>query len=301
VKEAIMKNRTHALVATPWSDEATNEKHGAGTATWWDLTTTSLLRLESEWGATGLSESMLPSGPSPLVALHRAVETVSGDIDRIVPLRNGRYGYAVMVDDVDDVVVKSATLWSVWLDAETKSTLEWYFAPGLKGDQSMLKDQLMEEMETRFIELSSGELSVWLNRLVHSFGAVSLRDAGGFYFIPAEHREQWSAIAKAVGAAGGGAVWEMPVMRTAEAAAAIVNALSNEIAKNVSTIEEQLARGPGKRALESRAQLCQALVSKVAAYESLVGSSLDDLRANLDALRAKVTTAIMVASAEEEA
>jgi hypothetical protein len=110
----------------------------------------------------------------------------------------------------------------------------------------------------------------------------------------------WTKAADVVEAVSGKGhqVFRIPAMKNSEAVAAIVDAIQAEAAKVAETMEEELlATGDdqlGKRAVKTRQTDVEALLGKLADYETLLGLQLD-VRARVEALQANLAAAAMLA------
>ncbi len=122
------------------------------------------------------------------------------------------------------------------------------------------------------------DVSSWLLDIAYGQGAVSLRESGGVYFIPKSGVDYWSKIANAVEAGGAGSVFRIPAVRTAEAVAAITDAVTAEAEAAALALEEELTKtgddALGKRAIATRTKTVQELLAKLNSYEELLGQQL---------------------------
>jgi hypothetical protein len=92
----------------------------------------------------------------------------------------------------------------------------------------------------------------------------------------------------------------IPALRGDEAVEAVLNAVLAEAEKEAASMEADLAKDLGKRAMENRIGRCEAVESKVAQYERLLDKSMGGMRERLDALRVQLTVAMLKPTAEEE-
>jgi hypothetical protein len=132
--------------------------------------------------------------------------------------------------------------------------------------------------------------------------AVALRDTGGVYFVPPVGLERLDRICKVLGETSRHAVHRVKALRTEDAVAGILDAITVEADVEYASMSSDLTKGElGSRGLTTRAEQCEHIEGKVARYEELLGVKLDQLRTRLEGLRANITVAILKAQSEEDA
>lgn len=141
--------------------------------------------------------------------------------------------------------------------------------------------------------LVPSDMSVWLVWLLETrVRAVSLRDRGGFYFVPAgEPLALWRRIVKAVHASSFHRCSLIPALRSADAVEAILLAVRREAEKVLNDLETYLAGDVSTRGLNAHERDIQAIQSKMAMYAKLLNASLPDLEARAESLTGSILAA----------
>ena len=255
----------------------------AGAITYW--------RLSSYIDARGIIDGLArrdidehaPSLPSPRTAKRRAMTKFrAGDLF----VRSGPDGSTLLVkQDGDEFeVVASATLNAIGqIQVETDN------------------DELRTGIENAYVEtfnsLDARDVSRWLLNETVECDALSLRDTGGVYFIPAHGIERWNQIAEVLRENSSCRVHTIPAMRTDDAVASILDALTEECDAFSAAMDEALGdEDLGARAMRTRADKADALLAKLTRYESLLGDRMANIADQIEMQRAN---AIMVALTKE--
>ena len=273
----------------------------AGAIAFWRLSgSTNHQRLVNEWTARGLDVKLVPSLPTPEVALRAACHEQQETRILIRPLEK-RAGYSVVREKAsgDDLA------WGVLLRAKVDVIGQLHVEPGevpqtpeqLSARVAKLNADFTSHMQT----IPQARMSGWLVDLATRVAAVRLRDTGGIYFVPRPALDEWREMVRAIRAASSHAVFEIPSMRSDEAVAAILDAITQEAETALAALEKELAEGDlGGRALENRANEARALKGKVSTYEKLLGKKMDAMQASLENIAANLTAAALAKTAAEE-
>jgi hypothetical protein len=274
----------------------------AGMTTWWSLEgTVDMTKLAKAWEAEGLDPEQLPSLPPAQRTLYRAMKKFQAKRLLCRPLR-GEKGYALVDEtaqenDLDYAVGLRAFIEQTGTTEDGKKTFHARFEPA--------DHKLAAAVHATFLTLSNvipaPDFGAWLSETVRSCDAVTLRESGGIYFVPRHALGKWRAVCRAIRAATNHTVSGMPAMPADETVLAIIDAVTNEAERAAAEIDEDVEKGVGKRALETRVTNVSKVEAKLARYEEIVGQRLEAVRARLDGVRAALSTAIMTASKEEEA
>lgn len=279
----------------------TDKDPSAGALVWWKLADhTSAVALRQQWAAAGLPDDMFPPTATATKALSRAVRDQT-DKHRI-KRRVGRASLALVDEagaDRDDLDPNYGVKARAKLDADGTLSV------ATRDGDTALATRIRTAFESHLGELSSRDLSHWLaGRVMESVQAVSCRDAGGVYFIPASQMATYRRVASALMQAGGHSLYEVPALPTDQAVTAILDALTSEIDGEVNRMQTELDEGDlGGRALQTRRERCDGLAVKLGAYTALLGGKVDGLRDQVTALQGQVAAAALAAlidNAEEE-
>lgn len=276
----------------------------AGAISYWRLASdTSLATLTAAWKKHGLAEDVLPKPPKDEVALGRAVADMAGKRMLVRPLaRRGAWGI------VEETVTERpgmtprldhATLVNVFF-RQGQMVVEQ--AQGTWAQRNDYDMRILAEFSRHRNSLAHSDISSWLLDVAAKLGSVSLRDSGGVYFIPRVNVSTWDKVAAALEETGS-IIFRIPAMKTADAVAAITDAISAEAEALTAKMEEELlAEGDdalGKRALKTRAESALMLLDKLATYEDLIGKQLD-IRKRVEMLSANVAAAALTAETAPE-
>lgn len=268
----------------------------AGLLSWWQLGgQVQLDNLAQLWTQAGLDEQLLPEPPSQVTALRRAIiqKYPKMEINSIPKTQGFAVSELVFKDVVGDVKPdpELRVFFKAWLEEDVLRISHQYEdeAPALRRD-------LWQRMQLAQTVLEAKDLSFWLVSQAEKVGAVSLRPAGGVYFIPETHVATWQRLARCIETASTSTIHEIPALRTEKAVASILSALRSEIEGEVEKLEEYLQNGdPGIRALTNRSDQTKAMLAKVAQYERLLGNNLAALADSVEAVHDKVQQAMLAA------
>ncbi|HEV3059600.1 MAG TPA: DUF6744 family protein [Vicinamibacterales bacterium] len=255
--------------------------------------------LTAAWKKHGLDLKSLPTTPDDGVALGRAVKATSEKRRLVRPLER-RGAWAVVEETVEPGKTPTyRTLVTVRggagpaIDCVAASTDEY----------TALVGAIRNGYDRARHVLAHVDISAWLITEIRARGGISLRESGGVYFVPRDKAEEWQKVAAALDEAGS-SVFTIPAMKTAEAVAAITDAITAEAAAESAKIEADMEKtgdeALGARALKTRVEALEAMLTKVGTYEELIGKQLA-VRERVTSLRANVSAAILTVMNEEAA
>lgn len=272
----------------------------SGAVSYWRLSgDVKLDALTDAWKAAGLDEKLLPTPVKDEVALGRAVAD-QADKRRLVRPLARRGAWAI----VDEKVVEgqAPTYRTMQIVKMENGGPTWACVDATGVEHVAIINAISTAFTSHRNTLAHHDISAWLLDIAYDLKAVSLRESGGVYFIPRAGVEMWAKVAGAVEKGGAGDIFRIPAMRTAEAVAAITDAISAEAAVMAQKIEDELMRegdeALGARALKTRVKESMKLLEKLSTYEDLIGRQLD-IRQRVEALSANVTAAALTASETE--
>lgn len=265
----------------------------AGAIVWWALSgAVDVDRLRQAWEAAGLDPSNVPDAPAPSVALRRAVHELSESRRLARPLE-GRKGYSLVAERASGETLDYAQELTATVDDDgILSIAPW---------DHTLASELRAAYHRNREALTIPDISKLLIDFCDALGAVGLRERGGMYFVPNAKVNAYRAAARVLRAVSSHVCYEVPAMRSAEAVAAILDAVKREAAQAQAELEAILdAAEVGERGLRSKVRDVEALERKVAAYEDLLGESMPAIHTRLSDLRARLAEAAIVAAAEKD-
>jgi hypothetical protein len=283
-------NGTAGVMAVPDMEAG---QGAVGCVVWWRMVgELDVARMRAAWTSTELPEGWQLDHPSDKVAFSRSLHH---HFDRLVRLK-GDWEWGVVSEQVegDEYSGSLATRFRL-----IEAGIEQEDGPALDAGK-------YQEIVSSFLYFRSHviqyDVSVWLCKMMERLGAVSLRDTGGVYFVPAHAVEQWEWIVAVLRGSSGHVLSYVPAMRSGEALDAIIDAVTQETAK----LAERLAacasdKELGPKALRSRAADARAQAKKLHEYEQLVGRKVEGLGEQLASLEAMLAAAALAAMAQEEA
>jgi len=278
-------NMVDKLVAVEKADGST------GAVVFWSLPgEVDVEKLRAAWEAAGLEVSEVPEVPSTTVALSRAVKTRTSKTRFVTEHPDGGW---VLVDEVragHTLDYKVGVHFKLEPDGSVSvgsdGTVPW-------AEESAEADAVRAEFaRLRYGKLSAHDTSVWLVKLAAGLRAVSLRESGGFYFVPKSGVEKWKKIKTALTSCSAYVLSEIPAMHSAEAIAAVLEAFSREASVAVAEMTNELVAGTlGNRGNANRLRACDDITAKLVSYEELLGVKLDAPKARVKELRGKIAMA----------
>jgi hypothetical protein len=254
-----------------------------GAIIWWALSgTVEAPELAAAWASQGLPIPLLPILPSPDTALARAVAGTREN-DRLVrQMRKGGWIVSREIAPGED--------YHPMAKVKLNAIGHLEFAPGA---DPLLERAIRLDHEGALLAYATTDISGWLADLARSWNGVPLRESGGIYFIPPHRVPDWRRATAALGTCSGHRLHEIPAMRTEQAIAAILEAVSLEAEGIAAELEEELTGELGERALRTRATRCKEVREKVRLYEGILGRSMGALQSRLEALDAGIAAAAL--------
>lgn len=256
--------------------------------------------LEQSWEEKDLEQGILPRIPTPEKALKRAFISVS-DKDRFVRSLDPKVGGYALVNEkksgrkLEHGVELTAVI--TVGEADEVQYMELSFEPS----DHPLTEEIHNLWETKMSSLEAPDVSAWLaGPIMQLVRGVPLRDGGGVYFIPRGHVPIWKDIVQAVSESSDHIFFEIPAASTGgAAAAAILDALTQDVCKAAAKMEVDKEKELGKRALKTRIERCSRLIQKVSEYGNLIGDKLENLHEKIGTLQASFSAAILAATGDE--
>lgn len=264
----------------------------AGAIVMWSLSgAADRAALLAAWVAAGFSEAIFPTPCTQARALRRTLDDACvgrGGRRLNRPLADG--GRAL----VDESVTGDRSLaHDVPLTAVILPTGALDIAP---ADHPMA-EEIRAGYESALSELDHIAIGDWLRTLaVRVCGGVAVRPTGGVYYIPAEAIDRWHAMTAVIlSQVPGLRIYPVPAATVESVIPLVADALISEAAAALGEIETEVARGLGKRALETRQDALADLHGRLASYAGLLGPALDKINAMLVETQKNVAAAVMLA------
>jgi len=225
----------------------------------------------------------MPPTREPATALRSALYSLHEDSRHLVRPLSERGMFALVEETVVEHGTGPALDYVMLLRASVDNqsgALTIELSPEADPDTS---NQIRAAYAAECQGLPVASVAVWLCTILSKLHAVSLRDAGGVYWLPPDAEERWTQVVAGVEAAPtrglGSRIYLLRTTLTASAVVAVHDALAREITTEAKRIQADIAGGRLKqRALEHRREQSAALVEKARHYEQILGQSLEGLR-----------------------
>jgi hypothetical protein len=268
-------------------------KH-VGDIIWWQLANARIQRslLESVWSNAGLSAAWLPEPPTPEKALRTAVrESQVGQHEHLVRLGKedeNELVFAVLLETRDGTGNVSVT-------QEARVRLDRHAPSHLDSDHP--GHELVAAISSAYDRLltthTPDDVRRALLKTLTACAAVTLRDHGGVYWVPAPYAETLRQMKEAVSHIGASRIDVVPIHASPEANAALGNAarasLDEEISALRTEIDGFLAEPPERAStLTRRLEAFEGLRAKARLYHTVLEVQVQDLEAALNKLTLEV-------------
>jgi len=264
-----------------------------GDMIWWTLSDAKIDRstLENIWAGAQLAPDYLPDPPTAEKALKAAVrEAAVGQPDRLIRL--GKEDEAEIVFAV--VRETKHTDGSISYQQETRVILD-------RKVESVSSDVVGHDLAgviaTRFGELRSTHTADDVRRAMmkalDGCAAVTLRDHGGVYWVPAPYAETVRRLQGAIEKIGSSRVYLLPVHSSADANRTLGDAaklaIEDELAALKAEVEGFVASPPDRPStLVRRLDAFEGLQARANLYRDVLQVHVADLEATLTGLTASV-------------
>lgn len=264
-----------------------------GDLIWWTLAEARIDRstLEKIWAGAQLAPEHLPDPPTAEKALKAAVrEAAVGQPDRLIRL--GKEDEAEVIFAV--VRETKHDDGSVTYQQETRIILDRK-AESVSSD--VATHDLVGGITTRFGELrethTADDVRRAMMKTLDACAAVTLRDHGGVYWVPAPYSEAVRRLQAAVEKIGSSRVYLLPVHSSADANRTLGDAaklaIEDELAALKSEVEAFVASPPDRPStLVRRLDAFEELKARAALYRDVLQVHVADLDATLAGLTTSV-------------
>jgi hypothetical protein len=266
-----------------------------GDLIWWTLAEARIDRstLENIWASAQLAPEYLPDPPTAEKALKSAVrEAALGQPDRLIRLGKedeGEIIFAVVRETKhEDGSVTYQQETRVILDRQVESVS--FDIPG---------HDLAAAITSRFGELRSTHMADDVRRsmmkVLDACAAVTLRDHGGVYWVPAPYAETVRRLQGAIEKIGSSRVYLLPVHASADANRTLGDAakvaIEDELAALKAEVDGFMASPPDRPStLVRRLDAFEGLQARANLYRDVLQVHVQDLEATLSGLTTTVET-----------
>jgi hypothetical protein len=261
-----------------------------GDMLWWTLEDARISRnrLEEVWSAAGLPTSLLPEPPTPEKALRTAVREA----------QVGQQGHLIRLGKEDDDELVFAVVeeqrdgaGNVSYQQEARIVLRRLATPFLGSDapDHELVRAVRERYERLLMTHTPDDIRRALVKTLASCAAVTLREHGGVYWVPAPFAATLRRLQVAVAEIGGSRIDVVPVHASPEASRALGDAARSALEQDLGVLTAEIdgfLQEPPDRAstLTRRLATFDELRAKARLYHSVLQVQVSDLDAKLDDL-----------------
>lgn len=282
----------------------------AGASVWWECgqgCTRSALC--DAWDAAGLDPKLLPADKSMEAALHDAVNTLSSA--RVFVRRApGSKGWLLVAEREDaqgtDTLTKVRWEGAVHAELDKVGRLSVNFRDPNSSDNAATEQRLRVAYLNARTMLTGDEVTRWIGALLTGLKAVLLRARGGLWFVPGATLPDWHAMADCIAKVSGTCIEEMTTVCMGDDAGRTVATIMSAVKRDAMAVMEDtlsaIAKGNdagkplGAKALETQQRNLRDAMTKVQQYEQVLGVQMDELRGDIEALRATVAAQAVASS-----
>tara|TARA_Y100000310_G_C20632482_1_gene789372 strand:- start:716 stop:1648 length:933 start_codon:yes stop_codon:yes gene_type:complete len=283
-----------------------------GAVVFWSAGATRKLDLLHVYESLGL-EAFMPGDKTPEAALLQSLKVClkrhkgEGESFNIIPRRNRKKdGFEVQrvvhgkVNEYHTMLIARAGVGGPLLEAgpnfrrkELKPD-HWSRVPSTDVDREVFdwcEHVLRPSYAAAMNHVEGAAVGRSLVNIVDHLDGLTLKDAGGVYWVPSEAVPMIMALRE--GLEDTVAIDVLENKPTVEAIDAFRRALTREIETEVQGISEDINSGDlGERALENRAERARELITKISSYEGILGTTLETLRDSVDVPKQAAATAL---------
>jgi hypothetical protein len=267
---------------------ATGGEH-LGDMVFWSLADARIDRiaLESLWSQAGLSEDLLPDAPTAEKALKLAVrEAHVGNTDCLIRLAK---------EDADEIVfaiVHEQRTGDGDLDYRTEARISLDRRREVFSSDRPGHD-LVTGVKSRFDLYRAthhpDDVRRTIVKALHSFAAVTLREGGGVYWVPAPFAEKLRRLQSAVEQIGTSRVYLLPVHRSRDSEQTLGEIARGSVEQELDDLKREIAEftsTPPERAstLTRRLEAFDGLRARARLYRDVLHVQVQDLDQQLGQL-----------------
>ena len=261
-----------------------------GDLLWWTLEDARITRsrLEAVWADAGLSPNFLPEPPTPEKALKTAVrEAQSGQRDYLIRLGkedDSELVFAILAERRDGAG-------NVDAQQQARITLD-RCSPGPLHTDAPAHDlvRAVSDSYDRFLNTHTvDDVRRALVKTLGSCAAITLREHGGVYWVPAPYADTLRRLQTAVSNIGRSRLDIVPIHSTPEAVQALGDAARSAIADDLTVLRAEIEgflKEPPERpsTLMRRLQTFEELRAKARLYHSVLEVQVSDLETTITEL-----------------
>jgi hypothetical protein len=261
-----------------------------GDLVFWQLSDASVDRatFETRWQSAGLAAELLPEPPTAEKALKTAVrEAAVGQHNRLIRLaveNETTLGFAIVFEE------KHPETGTLTYAQEARVTMDRAF--GTIGTDNN-GHEVVQAIVTKFNKLlnthTADDVRRTITRTLASFNAVTLRESGGIYWVPAPYAKQLRQLQGCIQQFGHSEVYLLPVHDSADANRTLGDVAQQSLEVELESLKTEVAAfvaQPPERTstLVRRFDAFEALRGRAQLYRDILSVQVKDLDSTLTQL-----------------
>lgn len=263
-----------------------------GDIAFWALADARIARsdLETVWTSAGLGLELLPDPPTAERALKLAVrEGQVGQRERL--LRLGK-------EDDDEIVFavvheRRDGAGNVTFTQEARIRLDRHREVVSSDVQTELVQAVSSSFQVLRTTHTADDVRRGLVKALGSWGAVTLREGGGIYFVPSPYADNVRRLQSAIERIGSSRLYLLPVHESPEATRSLGEIAKGSLEAELAALQTEIAAfvsSPPERAstLLRRFDAFEALRGRAQLYRNILHIQVQDLDQQLDSMSAAV-------------
>jgi hypothetical protein len=279
------KFHTHLSIAA----SSTADSDLAGKVIWWSLSgDVRISEINAALDDAGLPEEYRLKQPSSGKRIERTLKQVAfkGQI-----VRPGKKGGYVLISEGQDAGGDNAYSQELRVWTEVQDMTEVLCL----SDEAHSKADIVREVFAHHSEVvATPDVSNWLSTFViKNVSAVSLRNTGGYYFIPSGDLPLWGKIQRVLEQVSQHEIYDLPAHTKATAMRAVMKAVMEEAELALSLVAEAAETNMNRRGIASRSDELDALTEKLIKYEDILGVTLGVLKDRAKGLKERLAAKLL--------
>lgn len=265
-----------------------------GDLAFWQLSDASLDRatFEARWEAAGLAKELLPEPPTSEKALKTAVrEAAVGQQSRLIRLAVENEEAIIFAVVLEEKHPETGTL---TYKQEAKVAMDRAFGTVTSDNEP---HEVVQSIFSKFVRLrdthTADDVRRTITRTLASFNAVTMRESGGIYWVPAPFAKGLRQLQKCIEQFGQSQFYLLPVHDSADASRTLsdvaTQALQEELDALKAEVQSFVAQPPERpTTLARRFDAFDQLRSRAGLYRDILAVQVKDLDSTLDELTKSV-------------
>jgi hypothetical protein len=253
----------------------------AGALVWWELRgNLPLEELAEAVALQGLPAAWLPTAARMETVARRAGQACIEHNRQLLRPLGKRGHFDFVTESIESESEKAGSTAKLHYQANVRVLVDdqsIHVEPATSSDVALAK-RIASAVEAYTDLLVPGDVSTWLIWVLeHRVFGVSLRQRGGFYFVPAgEPLETWRKVARCIASCSEHVCSSMSAVRSDDAVAAILKAVRDEADEKLKELEAYMDGPVSTRGINAWTRSIATLQRKLERYSDLLGVELTE-------------------------